>query len=149
MVSGAAKAHLWVFAGGDGLMLEAVPQPERWEALRGAWEAFMRCVSSDTPPPLTERDKRAREDEVWRTAAQAYIEAKRTADEAGARLEEAKAALVGLASHPSESGCGATVTRFWKRGAVDYKKVPELKGVDLELYRGTTREEVRVAVAKP
>jgi hypothetical protein len=39
------------------------------------------------------------------------------------------------------------VTRFWKAGSVDYKKVVELQGVDLERYRGKAREEVRVTVA--
>jgi len=36
------------------------------------------------------------------------------------------------------------VTRFWKVGNVDYKKVPALKDMDLSLYRGKAREEVRV-----
>jgi hypothetical protein len=39
-----------------------------------------------------------------------------------------------------------SVTRFWKAGNVDYKKVVELKGIDLEAYRGTAREEVRLSV---
>lgn len=38
-----------------------------------------------------------------------------------------------------------SVTRFWKKGAVDYKKVPALKGVDLEAYRKESRLEVRVS----
>ena len=39
-----------------------------------------------------------------------------------------------------------SVTRYWKAGNVDYKKVVELQGVDLERYRGKAREEVRVTV---
>jgi hypothetical protein len=38
------------------------------------------------------------------------------------------------------------VTRFWKVGNVDYKSVVELRGVDLERYRGKGREEVRVSI---
>jgi hypothetical protein len=38
-----------------------------------------------------------------------------------------------------------SVTRYWKAGNVDYKRVVELKGVDLERYRGKGREEVRVS----
>ncbi len=49
-------------------------------------------------------------------------------------------------THPKEAGAGVTVTRFWKAGAVDYKRVVEIKGVDLEKYRGKAREEVRVTV---
>ena len=51
-------------------------------------------------------------------------------------LDEAKAKLVGLASHTSESGGGVSVTRYWKSGTIDYKKIPELKALDLEQYRG-------------
>jgi hypothetical protein len=46
--------------------------------------------------------------------------------------------------HPKEQGGGVSVTRFWKAGAVNYKAVPELKGVNLEAFRGKLREEVRV-----
>jgi hypothetical protein len=55
---------------------------------------------------------------------------------------------VELASHVSESGFGVSVTRYFKQGNVDYKKVPALKGVDLNAYRGVVREEVRVTVGK-
>lgn len=64
---------------------------------------------------------------------------------AAVRLEAARAAVVALAGHPKESGAGVTVTRHWKAGSVDYKRVVELKGVDLDHYRGKSREEVRVS----
>ncbi|HYN58130.1 MAG TPA: hypothetical protein VET87_01070 [Rubrivivax sp.] len=51
----------------------------------------------------------------------------------------AKEDLVALARHPREQGAGVSVTRYWKAGNADYKKVMELKGVDLERYRGTGR----------
>jgi hypothetical protein len=38
------------------------------------------------------------------------------------------------------------VTRYWKAGSVDYRRVSELKGVDLDVYRGKCREEVRIVV---
>jgi hypothetical protein len=60
-------------------------------------------------------------------------------------LDEAKSALVALASHPSESGAGVSVSQFWKRGNVDYKRVPALQGVDLEKYRGASRMETRIS----
>ncbi len=144
MVSGAARAHLWVYADGEGLLLEARPQPERWERIRAAWDAFMKCIAADTPPALTDRDTRERTDEEWRTAAEAYLRAKQDAEHSAAVAEDAKAALVALASHPSESGAGVKVTRFLKQGAVDYKRVPQIKDVDLEQYRKESRIEVRV-----
>lgn len=146
MVSGAARAHLCVFDGTDGILLEVKPKPETWPRIREAWDAFQQYLDSDTPPPLTDRDTRERDDAKWQEAAAAYIAAKQCADGAAKALDQAKAALIALASHSSEAGAGVKVTRFWKAGAVDYKKIPELKGVDLERYRGKAREEVRITV---
>jgi hypothetical protein len=87
-----------------------------------------------------------RDDAQWVQAAQAYAQAKQTAQASDAALEGAKEVLVALARHPKETGAGVSVTRFWKAGSVDYKRVVELKGVDLEQYRGKAREEVRVTV---
>ena len=68
------------------------------------------------------------------------------ADQAQKALAESKEVLVALTSHTSESGGGVTATRYWKTGAIEYKKIPELKGFDLEQYRGAPREETRVTI---
>jgi hypothetical protein len=39
---------------------------------------------------------------------------------------------------------GVTVIRYWKNGAVDYKRIPELQSLALEQYRAAPREETRV-----
>jgi len=56
---------------------------------------------------------------VWQAAATTYHQLKAEADTLSERLDQAKDALVQLASHPSESGFGVSVTRFWKQGSVD------------------------------
>ena len=148
LVSKARRGHLYVFDGADGLLLEVTPHPERWTAIDEAWNAFMACLATDTPPPLSERDKVVRSDAEWQAAAEQYAQLKAEAELLAGRLDTAKEALVGLASHPSEVGFGVSVTRYWKAGSVDYKKVPELAGVDLDNYRQKGRWETRVTVGK-
>jgi len=148
MVSGADMAHLWVFDGTEGLLLEVARDEAIMASIRAAWDGFQKYLDTDTPPPLSDRDTATRDDPEWKLAALGYLNAKRMAEEATATLEAAREQLVGLTSHPSESGAGVTVTRFWKQGNVDYKRVPELDGVSLDGYRGKGREEVRVTVAK-
>ena len=147
MVAGARLAHLWVFDGTEGILLEIASRPERWPEIRNAWDKFVQFLDSDTSPPLTEGDTRVREDQEWRDAAARYLAAKQQSEVCATAMDEAKAALVALASHPSESGCGVSVSSFWKRGSVDYKKVPALTGVDLEKYRGASRMETRVTAS--
>jgi len=148
MVAGGATAHLWVFDGSKGLLLEVGRDEAVMASIRAAWDDFQQYLDNDTPPPLTDKDTVTRDDPVWALAAASYLDAKRKAEEATAILEAAREQLVALTSHPSESGAGVTVTRFWKQGNVDYKRVPQLAGVSLDGYRGKGREEVRVTVAK-
>lgn len=148
MVSGAATAHLWVYAEGEGLLVTVQRDEALMERIRAAWDGFQPYLDSDTPPPLTDADSAQRDDPSWAEAAQAYISAKRQAEAADEALEAARKALVSLSRHPREQGAGVSVVRLWRPGNVDYKRIPELRGVDLDRYRGEGRQEVRVTVVR-
>jgi putative phage-type endonuclease len=146
MVSGAEVAHLWVWSGSAGLLHKVYRDDDWIQRIRAAWDSFQPYLDSDTPPPLSDADTRVRTDSDWESAARAFAQAKKLADEQAERLEAARTALLALAQHPKESGAGVSVTRFWRAGNVDYRKVPVLQGFDLEQYRGKAREEVRISV---
>jgi putative phage-type endonuclease len=146
MVSAAATAHLWVFDGNAGILHEIVRDNGLMQGIRTAWDGFQQYLDGDVPPPLSEADTVVRADLAWSAAAGIYAAVKREAEAAAERLEAARTALVALAVHPRETGAGVAVTRFWKAGNVDYKRVPGLQGVDLNAYRGKAREEVRITV---
>lgn len=148
MVSGARIGHLYVFDGKTGILIEQAAEPECWGTIRQGWDAFMAHVRADTPPPLSERDTVVRSDPEWETAAREYVALKSAAEAVAGELEAARQRLVALTTHTSEQGFGVTVSRYLKVGSVDYKKVPELVGVDLEAYRGAAKEEVRVTVSR-
>jgi putative phage-type endonuclease len=147
MVTKADIADVYVFDGAEGLLLEVTPQPDAWPKIHAGWDAFMRCVSEGQPPSLTDRDTRVRDDPEWLSAAAAYLELRAAYDVVSAKFDGAKAQLSGLASHAKEQGGGVSVTRLWRRGNIDYKRAPELDGVDLEQYRGPSREETRITAA--
>lgn len=144
MVTKADVADVFVFDGTEGVIFPVAPNPEGWPRIRAAWEAFARYLTEAQAPPLTDRDTRIRDDPEWLEAAARYVALRTAYDELSAKCDAAKTHLIALASHAKEQGGGVSVTRLWKRGNVDYKRVPELLGVDLEPYRGVPREEVRV-----
>jgi putative phage-type endonuclease len=148
MVSGAELAHLYVYDGKTGFLIEQPAEPDSWPTIRSGWDEFLGYVRTGTPPPLCEHDTVVRDDKAWAEAAQAYLQAKREADALVEAAEVARQRLISLAVHSSEQGCGVSVSRYWKMGSVDYKRVPALAGVDLEPYRARPREEVRVTVLK-
>ncbi len=147
MVSKAKHAYLWVYDGQQGIGLTVEPDVVAFAQIKTAWEAFQPYLDNDTPPPMADQDTLTRSDVIWQQAAVEYLSCKAACDEVQAKADESKAKLVALTAHSRESGFGVSVTKFWKQGNVDYKKVPALAGVDLELYRGKMREEVRVTVA--
>jgi putative phage-type endonuclease len=144
MVSGATLAHLWVFDGARGLLRTIERDASAMAEIRDAWDGFSRFLATDTPPPLLPADTVLREDAAWTEAARAYAIAKRATLVADEALERAREALVVLAGHPREEGAGVAVTRYWKAGNVDYKRITALQGIDVTPYRGAAREEIRV-----
>ena len=147
MVSGAKTAYLWVYDGQQGVGVSIEPNLETFAQIKSAWNTFQLYLDHDSPPPLTEQDTVRQYDAEWQQAAEAYLSCKAACDDAETKVLAAKAHLIALTTHSRESGCGVSLTKYWKQGNVDYKKVPQLQNVDLELYRGKMSEEVRVTVS--
>jgi putative phage-type endonuclease len=146
MVAKADIADVFVFDGTEGLVFPVAPDESTWSRIQEGWEVFARYVTDAQAPPLTDRDTRIRDDPEWLEAAAKYVELRTAYDELSAKVDDAKVQLAALASHAKEQGGGVALTRMWKRGTIDYKRVPELGGVDLEQYRGPPRHEVRVTI---
>ena len=148
LVSRAELAHLFVWTEDDAILLEHAPDPDSFTILRDGWDAFMKCVASDTPPALTDADTVVRTDEPWAEAARQYIALSAQADEVGNRLVEAKKRLLAITRHSSERGAGVAVSTYWKTGVVDYKKLVQTLGIDPEPFRGPARQETRISFVK-
>ena len=56
--------------------------------------------------------------------------------------------LIAQAGGQSAKGNKVKVTKYYKKGTVDYKKVPELNGVDLEKYRKASTECWRLTMGE-
>lgn len=70
-----------------------------------------------------------RRDSAWRRAAVAWLKA-------DAAMKTAKDKILTLADGQSCYGAGVKHQRTACAGKVNYKDVPQLKGVDLDEYRG-------------
>jgi len=83
-------------------------------------------------------------DQQWRIAASRYRSARLKLDRASLEEQYARAELEKLAMARRTYGCGTEVLRSLRRGAIDYARIPELRGVDLEPYRKKPVEVVRI-----
>jgi len=83
-------------------------------------------------------------DQQWRIAAARYRAARFKLDRAALEEQYVREELQKLATARRTYGCGTEVLRSLRRGAIDYARVPELRGVDLEPYRKKSVEVVRI-----
>ncbi|MDG0980881.1 MAG: hypothetical protein P8O79_14225 [Halieaceae bacterium] len=76
-----------------------------------------------------------------------YVARKAAMDNAKRELDEARAALLELADHPSVTGGGVTVTRFFKKGAIDYRRAATDASADLQAYRKADTNDTRITAS--
>lgn len=75
----------------------------------------------------------------WKEAVELYLSAKQEMDIAVEAMKLAKAKLQEIAESTGAKkarGCGVQVYQSTRKGSVNYSKIPELSGVDVEQYRG-------------
>jgi len=87
-----------------------------------------------------------RSDAEYAEAAAFYRSASMKLAEAQAVADEAKQALIDMTEGLNVKGCGVSIIHSTRAGAVDYKLVPELKGVNLDAYRKPATATVTVKV---
>lgn len=130
MVTGAERCLYVVWCGeglADALHLWVSPDADKQAQLRAAWDALWADFVAGKG---AERD-----DEAWLAAVARYRAARVAADAATDALETARASLVDITTSSCETGGGLRVQRVERRGNIDYAKVPQLAGVDLDPYR--------------
>jgi putative phage-type endonuclease len=119
-----------------------IPRGKRAE-MRAREKSFLQCIESGE---LTDewRDTIEMQDEAWASLAEEYrhaMRAKREAEERVTRLRQELERLALLKAGESDmqalavEGAGVRVSWYYRRGAIDYAAIPELKSVDLERYR--------------
>jgi len=144
LCSGAEYCLFAVYdATADELLTSQVEaHPETQAQIIDLWTEFFKALDADTPP---EDDDEERDDAEWKEAAEAYAAAKALLDAAKADEQAAKERLEALAGEQGAKGCGVSVSRYYVKGSVDYKKaVPAY--IDLEEYRKPGRWQTRITV---
>jgi len=133
-VTDLAKMYYFSFDGEDGVILELQRDEEFIKEMIGKEAAFYTCMKDLVPPVQT------REDPLWCASAEQWraIQRKKMVLEQEEKI--CKQTLIQLAGNSDARGCGLRLTKYLRKGAVQYNKIPELTGVDLDAYRKESRE---------
>lgn len=131
----AELAHYYSFDGEAGALVYCRRDEEAIKRIIEVGTHFWTFVEKDTPPPLSSRDyKKVNSGDMAQLASEfnRYYEMKRMADEFISRTKEMIEANL---DHDRVELPRLKVVKVERKGSVDYSKIPELAGLDLEAYR--------------
>lgn len=138
--------HYFSFRNGDFKLIEVERNDSYIERLLKEEGDFWKCLQNWEPPDLCDKDFTDMEkNEAWRLHSIALKEARENLDMWEEKESDAKNALIAMANGKSCIGCGIRLTKYMRRGSVDYGKIPELKGIDLDKYRKSSSVNWRIS----
>ena len=130
---------------GNAATLEIFPDSASMQLVADNAAQFMGDVREGKAPAPSENDFYSPNDERFKQLLELKLQADHFSD-------EFEALKVKLTTEYKEyrriKANGLIVTRVISKGNVDYKAIPQLKGVDLDRYRKGFKESVRVALDK-
>lgn len=154
MVTGIQKAVYMSYRPEDEEPVAYVDVLEDKEFIEDMFEkeqTFYEHLKSMTPPPLSQKDTIEIFDPEYLEAAQDWIEAKTMCEEWEAKKTEARRVLERYAEKSNVIGTvvggSVKVTTILRSGGVDYRRVPQLEGVDLDAYRKNPSRVYMVSVS--
>jgi uncharacterized protein YhaN len=77
-----------------------------------------------------------RNDQEWTTTAQEYRKITAEIKALEKRQKQLRDALISMSDHVNSIGGGVRLEQHARRGVIEYSRIEELKGIDLDQYRG-------------
>lgn len=148
-VSHAAEVHYWSFDGSAGVLVRINPDLEYLKRLVDTEAAFWQRVTEDCWPEPAGDELDLSADPKWRRVALSYGAARARLESAAAEEHKLHEMLKRMATARRTYGCGVEVLRNFRKGAVDYSAIPELRGVNLENYRKPNVPIVKINFSGP
>ena len=143
LVSGCDTCHYVSYNGTSIAVVVVKADPEEQARILYACAAFWNCVESRTPPPGSPV---VLESETLDTLAAEYKRLHRLAYQTETQMSLIKQKLDELVEEDSATFGGLRLSRTMRNGAVEYSKIPELEGVDLDKYRKTPVKVLTIKV---
>lgn len=107
---------------------------------------FWESLNNFEPPEPSDKDMKliADSDALW--MATDYVKLSAQIKELEKKEKELREVLISMANHPRAMIGNLKITRIIRQGNVEYSKIPELQGIDLNQYRKKPIESWRISV---
>lgn len=132
--------YYFSFDGKDGVIVEHYRNEKYIKNMVSKEKEFWECVQNFTAPKLSEKDYQKKSDEIWCAASEKWLSINEQLSELEKQEKEFREILISMSGKQNTIGGGIKLLRFMRKGAIDYSKIPQLSGVDLEIFRKSPTE---------
>ncbi len=143
-VTGLDWAFYYSFDGTDGVTLVVQRDDDYIEKMVAEELKFYECLESRIVPEPSDSDYVNRNDDLWNVYASQWISVLERMKDLEREQENIRNELIFLTAEHNTKGCGISVQKVERKGNVDYSKIPELSGVDLDKYRKESTSNWRI-----
>jgi len=134
-VCGAKEMFYFSFDGADGDPIILKRDDGYIEKMIEEESKFYNCMVNKIRPEPTENDYLERSDELWQSCANRWKSVSDAIKELEKEEDELRKQLIFLSGESNTKGGGVSLCQIIRKGNIEYGKIPQLKGVDLEEYR--------------
>ena len=120
----------------SSVILEVIRNQAYIDRMLDLQRQFYECMTTNTPPPLTDRDYVDRNDDEWAELELQLLAASNDRKAAESEEKRIKKLLEQSSGGYNVRGRYTKFTRVVTIGRVNYDLIPELKDVDLSKFRG-------------
>lgn len=145
-VANVTLAYYIAFNGEEGIIMPVIRNDEFIENMIQKEKDFYQCLISFTPPTMTTRDYQTKSDPEWKALAENYRIAYQALKNAEQLEQNLKQQLIASSGGLSSMGEGIKLSKVLRKGQIEYSKIPELTGLDLEPYRKNNTEYWKVSL---
>ncbi len=134
-VTGLNSIFYYSFDGTDGVTLVVKRDDAYIEKMVEQEKIFYDCIVNKTPPEPSENDYVERDDELWLQCAQQWKYTNEQIKCLEKEEDHLRKQLIFLSGESNVRGGGLSLCNVKRKGHVEYSRIPELRGVDLDKYR--------------
>ena len=108
-------------------------------------QEFYKCIIEFTEPERMDKDFNQNNSKEWADIMAKVLEEQKLENYHKENKENYKSQAIAMAGNRSTIGSGYKLSKSIRQGNVDYKAVPELKGINLDQYRKGPVESWRIS----
>lgn len=141
--------HYYSFRDNEGILLEVERDQEYIEEMYKKHRKFWEQVINLTPPDLSSHDYEDQQECVmWEQNSILWRAIEKEEDIVAEKKLKCRETFIRLSGDHNSIGHGVRASHRISKGRVDYKAIPELKGLNLDKYRKKPIESWRIESCK-